>query len=120
MTTKTKRPSKWSMNHARNKVTVRVEFTDGLVMLFGTSYRKWWDQLHEFLGWQKNRGNPIGVRFLDVSREPWIGYGGLKWCAPESLQAELDKEGKGRTTEVFKFEPASDWDWDRFRGDEFA
>lgn len=40
--------------------------------------------------------------------------------APDALQNELDGEGKGRTVDAFKFEPASDWDWDRFHGDEFA
>jgi hypothetical protein len=106
---------KWSRLHTRNQVTVRVTFTNNVVMLFGTSYRTWWSQLKEFIG-----NGPISVKRLDVSKEPWIAFGGLKWCAPEALQTELDAEGKGRTADAFKFTPASDWDWDRYAGDEFA
>lgn len=43
-----------------------------------------------------------------------------EWCEPPALQTELDGEGKGRKSDDFKFGPASDWDWDRFSGDEFA
>lgn len=60
------------------------------------------------------------VKLMETSKEPWVGYGGLKWCEPSALQEELDDEGKGRKLEDFKFGPASDWDWDRFSGDEFA
>lgn len=115
MATKT-RPGKWSINNKRNKVTVRVTFPDDTVMLFGTSYRSWWSQLQEYLRMAKHHA----IKSLEVSSEPWVGFGGLKWCAPESLPGELDQEGKGRKIEDFNFEPASDWDWDRFTGDEFA
>lgn len=120
MATKTKKPGKWSRLHKRNQVTVRVTFSDDSVVLFGTSYRTWWAQLHEYISWRNNAGEPLRVKFLDVSNEPWVGFGGLKWCSPEALQEELDSEGKGRTADAFKFAPASDWDWDRFQGDEFA
>jgi len=117
MATKTKRPGKWSSQNKRNKITVRITFDDDSVYLFGTSHRTWWSQLKEFIHWEKPGSR---IKYMDVSKEPWIWFGGLKWAVPEALQNELDKEGKERKAEAFQFEPASDWEWDRFQGDEFA
>lgn len=74
-------------------LTVKVTFHDGLVMLFGNSYRSWDDQLDEFCGLHSKARVPVGIV---ASCFPWIGFGGLKWCHPDAFQKELDKEGKGR------------------------
>lgn len=78
--------------------TVRATWPDGVVMLFGTTYRKWRDQLDEYLLLFK-RQEPS----LEVSDEPWISYGGIKWCAYDNLAEELRKEGQGRTVDQFAF-----------------
>ena len=49
----------------RGDATIRATWPDGLVMMFGTSYKKWWDQLDEFMGMEK-RGKPT----IEVSAEP--------------------------------------------------
>ena len=78
--------------------TIRATWPDGVVMMFGTSYRTWWDQLSEYLRMTK-RPKPT----IEVSPEPWIGYGGLKWCPWEEFQEQLDIEPYGRTVEAFEF-----------------
>lgn len=40
------------------------------------------------------------IEIADVS---WIGFGGLKWCAWEEFQGQLDIEGKGRKVDEFGF-----------------
>lgn len=77
----------------RKNITVKVLFADGFEMLFGNSYRDWDDQLQEFCGMSRPVQVPVSIA---GSPFPWVAYGGLKWCAPESLQKELDEEGKGR------------------------
>ena len=81
----------------RGDATIRATFDDG-VMMFGTSYRKWWDQLGEYC---RRFKKPMPT--IEVSSEPWIGFGGLKWCPIEDFQSQLDIEAKGRTVADFKF-----------------
>jgi hypothetical protein len=84
----------------RGDATVRATWLDGVVMMFGTSYRTWWDQLAEFRRLTKR---PLPT--IEVSPEPWIQYGGLKWCPAEEFQQQLDIEPYGRTVELFVFRP---------------
>ena len=86
-----------TIKRRRGDATVRVHFADG-AMLFGTSYRTWWDQLGEYC--RRFRKRPIRV---EISSTPWIGYGGLKWCPVEEFQNQLDIEGAGRTVSMFGF-----------------
>jgi len=83
-------------------LTAKVEFRkqDGevLKMLFGNSYRKWDDQCDEF-----KRAHNLSVIGVETSDQPWISYGGLKWCHPTALQKELDREGKDRKVSDFIF-----------------
>lgn len=87
---------------ARHKpATIRAEFKDHTgpyVMLFGSSYRTWWDQLDEFCRCYKTKPKQV-----TICRKDWIGFGGLKWCHEDAFQIELDKEGKGRKASDFVF-----------------
>lgn len=80
-------------------MTVKATFPDGSVMLFGNSYRRWFDQLAEYCR-RHSRPRPR----VEKCAAKWVAFGGLKWCAPDLLQAELDAEGCGRKAEEF-----SDW-----------
>ena len=77
-------------------MTIKATFPDGTVMLFGDSYRKWFDQLREFCLLHK-KPRPGVVK---CSAE-WIGFGGLKWCAESHLVQALETEGKGRSVAEF-------------------
>jgi hypothetical protein len=83
-------------------MTVRLTFdeSDGKVftMLFGDSYREWWDQAREFC-----RRNKVLPSMIETCSSSWISFGGLKWCSSENFQAQLDHEGKGRKASDFKF-----------------
>ena len=83
---------------SKKHITVKVKFVSGIEMLFGNSYRTWDDQLEEYCG--MTRQIP---EWLTYSPQPWVSFGGLKWCAPENFQGQLDKEGKGRKAESFIF-----------------
>lgn len=73
------------------EVTVKAVWNDtGTVMLFGTSYRTWWDQLAEYCGLNK-----VDPPTITVAQEPWISYGGLKWCSPNYFQDLLNDEANG-------------------------
>ena len=89
-----------NVTRRRGDLTVRATWPDGLRMMFGNSYRKWWDQLDEYCRCQK-----LGRPAIEVSNEPWIGYGGLKWCPWEDLQEQLDIEAAGRVASEFTFRP---------------
>lgn len=94
MTLRTKPPRRKS----ESIQTVRATWPDGVVMMFGTSYRVWRDQLDEYCR-EFQRIEPS----LEVSNEPWIGYGGLKWCSAENFQTNLDNEGQSRTVDQFTY-----------------
>ena len=68
---------------------------DGITqeILFGNSYKDWQEQFAEFVSMRPNKGLSIGN--VQVSKEKWIGYGGLKWCSESSFQNCLDEEAKG-------------------------
>lgn len=83
----------------RGDATIRATW-DNHVMMFGSSYRKWWDQLGEYC-----RLCNLPLPTIEVSAEPWIGYGGLKWCPLETFQEQLDIEGAGRVLDQFQFRP---------------
>jgi hypothetical protein len=68
-------------------------------MLFGDSYRRWFDQLAEYCHHYKHP-RPRVVK----TKAKWIGFGGLKWCSESHLQEALDEEGDGRKAAEF-----SDW-----------
>lgn len=66
-----------------------IEETNGSkhCMMFGTSYKKWYQQLYEYLC----AANRKGIRYtrygsLEQSRAQWV-KGGLKWCSCESVAA---------------------------------
>lgn len=79
-------------------MTAKLHLTNGTTMMFGTSYKNWWIQAREYC---LKKG--LKINDLEISKTKWIGYGGLKWCRWEDLQAELDEENRGRTITEFKF-----------------
>lgn len=109
----------------RGGMTVRVTFRKNgkeWKMLFGNSYKYWYTQAVEYI--YRNHGSKtMGWRFEDLenleivevekSRSAWKGWGGLKWCAEDLFQEELNREGvqdnepdnpKARQYSSFKFE----------------
>ena len=84
------------------KKTLRAYFEDA-VMVFGTSYRTWDDQLGEYC--RRFKKVPYRVEMADVE---WVGYGGLKWAEwGQAFEKELHEEGQGRLLSHFegKFRP---------------
>ena len=77
-------------------MTIKATFPDGNVMLFGDSYRKWFDQLREFCHAYK-QPRPEVVK----CSAKWVAFGGLKWCAFAHLRMALEEEGMGRTVADF-------------------
>lgn len=71
------------------------------VMLFGTSYKPWYEQVREYIGrhfcdhekgW--NTEEMLGnITKVEVSKSAWKGWGGLKWCSHDTFQEELNREG---------------------------
>ena len=107
-------------------MTYRATITDGtetIVMMFGDSYKSWRDQFREFMFQEfgkkgKGKGMKSDLDHLSVtlekSRSKWVGWGGLKWCAEQEMQNELNREGcqetdpdnpKPRQYEDFRFSP---------------
>ena len=64
-------------------------------MMFGNSYKKWHQQLYEYLC----SANRKGIKYkryglLEQSRAEWVS-GGLKWCLWESFPAYyMERNGK--------------------------
>jgi len=88
-------------------VIVKIKFFDNRVMVFGTSYKSWEQQVYEYLCLCKNRGwDCDGYRSVEQSRQKWIGMGGLKWCSKEEFPKFL-KEREDRDIADIKWEPMS-------------
>lgn len=80
---------------------VRITFlkTDGaeFTMLFGNSYKHWSTQYEEYICRQIKHEVPSelsDVITVEVSKSKWKSWGGLKWCASEDFQQELNREGR--------------------------
>jgi len=77
-------------------MTIKATFPDGSVMLFGDSYRRWFDQLREFcLSYKMPRPDVVKCA------AKWIAFGGVKWCPLDQIQQALDYEGQGRKASEF-------------------
>lgn len=72
---------------------VRITFEKGWTMLFGNSYKPWDMQLEEYLLFESVRHRCSGWEEIEVCHSPWISFGGLKWCAEENFQKQLNREG---------------------------
>lgn len=81
-------------------LTVKVSFVGDFEMLFGNSYKSWDCQLKEFCTMGREVQVPTSIVYSIL---PWVSYGGLKWCAPENFQEQLDDEGDGRQASSFAF-----------------
>lgn len=75
-------------------------------MLFGDSYKLWYEQLAEYMFITKLR--PYKPYHVHYSKSKWISYGGLKWCCLDNFQEELDNSNDKRKFDDFCFENASD------------
>jgi hypothetical protein len=110
-------------NRGGQTIRLTIQKPDGteLKILTGTSYKDWIDQAVEYIF--RNFGHKThGWRYEDVrglvlevehSRSSWIGWGGLKWCREDMMQAQLNREGvqsnepdnpKPRQYSKFKFD----------------
>jgi hypothetical protein len=72
---------------------VRVSFNNGYTMMFGNSYKPWEMQFEEYLLMLRNSKKDLSISNVEVSDEPWVAWGGLKWCPSESFQEQLNREG---------------------------
>ena len=79
----------------RVSVTVKAHYRLGdgstQIMIFGNSYKTWREQLDEFEDW--GRRTDLTLAKLYWSPERFVQHG-LKWCAYDKYQAELDFEAK--------------------------
>lgn len=74
-------------------------------MLFGNSYKKWYDQLAEYMFITKLK--PYKPYYVLYSKKEWISYGGLKWCSLDNFEEELEKANDKRKIENFDFNDAN-------------
>lgn len=85
-------------------MTIRLTITKGEkteVILTGTSYKHWYEQAVEYIyrtygdkekGWRYRDVADLDIE-VEKSHSKWVGWGGLKWCAEEFMQGELNREG---------------------------
>ncbi len=85
-------------------MTIRLTISRGddqKIVLFGNSYKYWWQQAEEFI-YRTYGSKTEGWRYQDIadldievekSQSKWIGWGGLKWCDESLMQEELNREG---------------------------
>ena len=68
------------------------------IMLFGTSYKNYLDQIQDFFyrtqKWIDHLPHPAySILSIDASKSKWKSWGGLKWCEEKNFQHELNREG---------------------------
>lgn len=68
------------------------------VMLFGTSYKNYLDQIRDFFyrsqEWINHMPHPAySILNIETSKSRWMGWGGLKWCEEKDFQEHLNREG---------------------------
>ncbi|GAV11449.1 spore protein H [Paenibacillus sp. NAIST15-1] len=78
----------------KNKdIIVKIKF-DTHTMLFGNSHKPWKMQFEEYLiDLYRNGMYPNNIEEVLVSDEPWVKWGGLKWCTETRFQNQLNREG---------------------------
>lgn len=71
------------------KIKFRDKNNEEFTMLFGNSYKKWYNQFQEYAYkfWD------LEVISIEVSKSKWKEWGGLKWCNENEFQEELNREG---------------------------
>lgn len=84
-------------------MTVRITFLDKegqpFAMLFGDSYKHWYDQVREYIltqiSWADEqtllKSELSGILRVETAPQRWLS-GGVKWCPVEALQNNLDRE----------------------------
>jgi len=78
-------------------MTVRATWTDGRIMYFGDSYKKWEEQLKEYVREYMDCLKPLKI---EESYTPWI-KNGAKWRNEELFLKALEAEH--RTINEFNF-----------------
>jgi hypothetical protein len=81
------------MAKKRMEQMVKVSFTDGRIVMFGTSYKPWKMQFEEFVFGELRKKSLHSVAHVEISDEPWVSWGGLKWCDESCFQQQLNREG---------------------------
>jgi hypothetical protein len=95
---------KGSMVNMIVKITFLNTKFEEETMLFGNSYKAWYDQVQEYLymqiKWESFAENIvrqislINVVRVETSPSAWLSWGGLKWCTESEFQNQLNREGK--------------------------
>lgn len=70
---------------------VKIKFEGDITMMFGDSYKPWRIQFDEYC-WS-NKKELGEIEEVSCCLDDWIGWGGLKWCAAEVFQHQLNREG---------------------------
>ncbi len=88
-----------TLRKSRTDLIVKATWSYDHVMVFGNSYKKWWVQMREYMSTQQIDYLPE----IMVANEPWINFGGLKWCEWNLFQSALNEEGMNRQVCDFRF-----------------
>jgi len=68
---------------------VRVKFKNSEIFLFGDSYKAWTMQFGEFI----RSTIKLEIERVEVCKDKWVSWGGLKWCSEHNFQRVLNREG---------------------------
>lgn len=85
-------------------VIVKIQFSEGNIMLFGTSYKRWQQQLWEYLCEHREIKS---VEKIEYSKYKWIAYSGLKWCQFSNLDYHLKHTEREADVGKIKFMEAA-------------
>lgn len=77
---------------------IKIQFLNSktgetFTMMFGNSYKKWREQVDEYMRMSRARNEQIEPIKMWKSLSKWIAWGGLKWCNENDFQKELNREG---------------------------
>lgn len=83
------------------RITLVTDKNEEIIMLFGNSYKDWFDQFNEYIWnhirwWDEKtimKCEIIHILRVERSNSRWKGWGGLKWCSHEYFQEQLNREG---------------------------
>lgn len=81
------------MSRKKKDKIIKLKFNNEWIMMFGNSYKPWEMQLEEYLFILLRNGELDDYEEVTVSDNPWVGWGGLKWCKQDKFQNQLNREG---------------------------
>lgn len=83
------------------RVKMLDENLEEFTMMFGDSYKDWETQFQEFI-WQYIQWwdtaeimhcKIFKIISVEVSKDKWKAWGGLRWCSEANFQHQLNREG---------------------------